>query len=99
MIGAGFGALRHRGRRYRTVCKGEVGRIRNFSGRQVCELSDINKISKITQLTEEGDTKMLATLEDDKKIYTEPITLNKFKQKVSVEKRCYGNFCEFEKIR
>ena len=47
---------------------------------------------------EDGDVRILATLEDDKKIYTEPRTLNKFKQKFTVEKRCYGQFCEFEKL-
>ena len=89
--------MRHRIGRYQTVCKGELGKIRRFRGRQVCELSDIDKISKIVQI-EDDDTRILATLEDDIKTYTGPRTLNQFNQNLSVEKRCYGKFCEFEKI-
>jgi len=96
MFGFGYGAMRYRTRRHCTVCKGELGRIQYFGGREVCELFDINKISKITQM-ENGNVHMLATLDGGKKIYTDPITLERFKKKFFVEKRCSGNFCEFKK--
>lgn len=96
MFGLGYGATRRRVRSHYTVCKGESGRIRYFSGRKVCELFDIHKISKITQY-EDGDTRILATLEDGKKIYTDPRTLNRFQSEFSVNKKCSGRFCEFER--
>lgn len=89
--------LKHEREKY-TACADVPGEGVTFSGRLVCDVSNVDLIEDCIQREKDGDVMIACNTTSKRSIFVTPNSLNKWRLVTPNKKMCAGDVCYFEGI-